>query len=107
MISKKFIQKQKQILTKEKERLEKKVKELKKYPEYGRNEDDNAQEMADYQSNLSLEEQVEFLIDKVEAALKAIENGTYGKCKKCKEMIEEGRLEVMPYAEVCVTCKDA
>ena len=106
MISKEFINKQKQILTKEKERLVKKVGQLKKYPDYGRNEDDNAQEMADYQSNLSLEEQVEFLIKKVDTALSAIEDGSYGKCKKCKEMIEEGRLEVMPYAEVCVTCKD-
>ncbi len=107
MISEEFIQKQKQILIDEKKRLQDKVGKLKKYPDYGRNEDDNAQEMADYQSNLGLEGQVEFLIGKVDAALKAIEDGTYGKCKKCNEMIEEGRLEIMPYAEVCVTCKDA
>ena len=107
MISEKFIQKQKQILTDEKKRLLDKAGKLKKYPDYGRNEDDNAQEMADYQSNLSLEGQVEFLIGKVNSALKAIEDGTYGKCKKCNEMIEEGRLNIMPYAEVCVTCKDS
>ena len=107
MISEEFIKKQKQILTEERARLIDKVDKLKEYPDYGRNEDDNAQEMADYQSNLSLEGQVEFLIEKVDAALKAIENGTYGKCKKCSEMVEEGRLEIMPYAEVCVTCKDA
>lgn len=107
MISEEFIQKQKQILVEEKKRLAAKVEKLKEYPDYGRNEDDNAQEMADYQSNLSLEEQVEFLIKKIDIALKAIDDGSYGKCKKCKEMIEEGRLEIMPYAEVCVTCKDA
>lgn len=107
MISKEFLQKQKKTLEAEKERLVTKIAELKKYPDYGTNEDDNAKELADFQSNLGLEEQLEVLIMKIDKALLAIDEGSYGKCKKCKEMIEQGRLEVMPYADVCVTCKDA
>lgn len=104
MSDKDFIAKQKETLEAEKERLEKKIKELDKFPSYGDSEDDNAMEMADFQSNLSIEEQLKFLLKKVNDALKSIENGIYGVCKKCKSAIEEGRLEIMPYAELCVKC---
>lgn len=104
MLDKEFIASQKKILEAEKNRLETKIKELKKFPEYGDSEDDNAMEMTDYESNLSIEEQLKFLLKKVNDALKSIENGTYGVCDKCKKAIEQGRLEVMPYAELCVSC---
>lgn len=99
-----FMEKQKGIMLKEKERIEAKMKVLKKYPDYGGGEEDNLQEMADYESNLSLDDQLEFLLKKIQKALKAIENGTYGQCAECKENIERGRLDIMPYAELCVSC---
>lgn len=104
MLDKEFIARQKKSLLAEKERLEKKIKELNQFPDYGETEDDNAREMADFESNLSIEEQLKFLLKKVKDALSAIENGTYGICSKCKSAIEEGRLEAMPYAELCVSC---
>lgn len=104
-LSKEMIQKQKEALLEEKTRLTEKIKELKRFPDYGENEDDNAKELADFESNLSIEDQLELLIKKIDKALKAIDNGTYGKCGKCNQLIETGRLEIMPYAEVCVTCK--
>ena len=100
-----FIAKQKKILEAEKIKLEQKIKKLSKYPEIGDSDDDNALELSEFQSNLSLEEQIKYLLDKVNKALKAIENNTYGKCLKCEEVIERSRLEIMPYAELCVTCK--
>lgn len=101
-----FLTRQREALLKEKEKIEAKIKDLKKYPNYGEDEEDNIQEMSDYESNLSLDEQLEFLLKKINNALKAIDEGTYGRCKKCKENIENGRLEIMPYADVCVTCKN-
>lgn len=100
-----FIEKQKEILLKEKARIEEKIKVLKKFPEYGNDEEDRLQEMGDFENNLSIDQQLEAVLKKIEKALKAIENGTYGKCASCKKNIEEGRLEIMPYAELCVTCK--
>lgn len=100
----KFIKKQKNFLLEEKERIETQVKNLKKYPDYGYDSEDNLQELSDYESNLSLEDKLQFILKKIENALKAIDNGTYGKCSKCKENIENGRLEIMPYADVCVSC---
>lgn len=99
-----FLKKQKELMLKEKERIEEKIKKLKKYPDYGSDEEDNIQELADYESNLSLDDQLEFLLKKINKALRAIDDGTYGQCAKCKSNIEHGRLEIMPYAELCVSC---
>lgn len=104
-LDEKFLKKQKRALLAEKQKLEKKVAELDKYPDYGRGEDDNAREVSDFESNLSIETQLKTLLKKTDSALKAIDAGTYGKCKSCKKAIEKGRLESMPYAEICVSCK--
>lgn len=41
------------------------------------------------------------------AALKRISDGTFGRCTACNEWIPRGRLEVVPYAPLCVTCQEA
>jgi len=105
ILDEKFLKKQKKALETEKQKLEKKIKELEEYPDYGRGEDDNAREVSDFESNLSVEAQLKSLLKKTNTALKAIENGTYGKCKNCKKEIEKGRLKSMPYAAICVSCK--
>lgn len=105
MLDKKTIEKQSQLLLEEKNRLQSKIKRLSEFPDYGRNDDDNAKELADFENNLSLEEQIKYLLNKIERALKSIDDGTYGRCSKCKEAIESGRLEIMPYAELCITCQ--
>lgn len=104
-LSSKFLQKQKDSLLNEKVKIEEKIKKLKDYPNYGEDEEDRIQEMGDFENNLSIEEQFEFLLKKINKALKAIDNQTYGKCSSCKENIEPGRLEIMPYADLCVTCQ--
>lgn len=105
MLSADLIEKQKKALLIEKERLEKKIGELKKFPDYGQNEDDNAKETTDFENNLSVEGQLNYLLNKVKRALKSIEDGSYGKCSKCSKMIKQGRLEIMPYAELCINCR--
>lgn len=105
MVPADLIEKQKKTLIDEKERLEKKTDELKKFPNYGQNEDDNAKEVSDFENNLSIEEQLNYLLNKVKRALESIEDGNYGKCKKCSKTIEQGRLEIIPYAELCIGCR--
>ncbi len=101
-----FVKKQKNILLEEKKRLKERISKLKEFQDYGFDDEDNAQEISDYENNLSIEEQMSFLLAKVNKAILSIENKTYGQCSKCQKSIEEGRLEIMPYAELCVTCKD-
>jgi len=41
----------------------------------------------------------------VQEAIKRIDDGTYGKCIKCGGKIESARLEALPYALICISCK--
>lgn len=43
---------------------------------------------------------------KIEEALQKIKEGTYGICEECGNFIGEGRLRVMPFATLCVDCKN-
>lgn len=40
----------------------------------------------------------------IKAALKRIENGTYGICVQCDEEIPQKRLELLPHTPLCTTC---
>lgn len=57
--------------------------------------------------DLSMEEHVRLLINKVEKALDAAEKGTYGTCESCGQRIPRERLEAVPWAAKCVECKRA
>jgi DnaK suppressor protein len=43
---------------------------------------------------------------KIKAALARLEDGDYGYCLKCDELISIGRLEIDPAIEYCVNCAD-
>jgi len=99
-----FLEKQRAVLLKEKARIENEIKKLKEYPDYGNDDEDNLQEISDYENNVSLKNELQDVLKKVKRSLKAIDNGNYGQCTSCKGEIEIGRLKVMPYAQLCVTC---
>ncbi len=75
------------------------------YENFGESEDENASEIAQYSDNLSLEQELESALKDVESAMKAIENGTYGVCKYCKQVISEDRLRARPTSTSCIACK--
>lgn len=76
-----------------------------KFPEYGDKPDENAQEIADYSTNLATEKVLEKSLADIEAALGRIQKGTYGVCKYCGNPIPEKRLIARPTASSCVACK--
>jgi RNA polymerase-binding protein DksA len=41
----------------------------------------------------------------VENALDKIEDGTYGICENCNEAIPRARLKALPFARLCIACK--
>ncbi|GAB4364386.1 MAG: RNA polymerase-binding protein DksA [Spirochaetales bacterium] len=43
----------------------------------------------------------------IESALNRIENGKYGICMKCNKKIPHERLEAIPYALLCIECKNS
>src|SRR5262245_38796851 len=42
----------------------------------------------------------------IEEALVRIDNGTYGICRDCGAPIAPARLNAIPWARVCITCKE-
>jgi RNA polymerase-binding protein DksA len=55
--------------------------------------------------DLSLSENVKDLLQQVNEALDRIEDGTYGICEVCGGPIPEERLQALPYAKLCISCK--
>lgn len=45
-------------------------------------------------------------LNKLEAALKKIEDGTFGRCEECGELIGEKRLEAIPGVLICLSCAE-
>lgn len=45
------------------------------------------------------------LLEDIDDALRRIEDGTYGTCERCGTPIGYDRLEAIPAASLCVTCK--
>jgi RNA polymerase-binding protein DksA len=57
------------------------------------------------EKELSIEQNVRDLIQKIERALQRIDAGTYGICERCGNPIEKARLKALPYVDLCI--KDA
>jgi RNA polymerase-binding protein DksA len=66
---------------------------------------DTATETYDRELDYTLEENSEHLLGEIEAALKRIEEDTYGVCPNCGKQIPEERLEALPWATLCINCQ--
>ncbi|AGS24243.1 TraR/DksA family transcriptional regulator [Rhizobium etli] len=40
----------------------------------------------------------------IDAALERLNHGSFGRCVRCLDPIDPGRLEAIPYTPYCVTC---
>jgi DnaK suppressor protein len=47
-----------------------------------------------------------FFLDKIDQALKRIEDGSFGICESCEEAISVKRLEARPETTLCIRCKE-
>jgi RNA polymerase-binding protein DksA len=53
----------------------------------------------------TLGENSEEVLAQIDAALKRIDDGTYGTCTNCGREIPQQRLEAYPWASLCIDCK--
>jgi len=103
-----LIEKNKKLLEQERTRLQSLLARVEdkdgqpKYPDFGNSEEDNAAEVAAYETNIAEEHDLEPKLNRVIAALQRIDNGSYGLCKVGGEEIPEARLAAVPEAENCV-----
>ena len=64
-----------------------------------------ADEASELEKRLALEERLGESLNEVEHALQKYEAGTYGLCDSCGQAIEQARLEAIPQASLCLSCK--
>jgi RNA polymerase-binding protein DksA len=67
---------------------------------------DVASETFEREKGIAIENSVSNLLQQVEEALGRIENGTYGVCEICDQPIHPDRLRAIPYARLCINCKE-
>lgn len=71
---------------------------------YSTHQADDASTATEQAADHAMRQNAERLLYEVERALKRMDDGTYGICKKCGQPIDRARLEIAPYARFCVTC---
>jgi RNA polymerase-binding transcription factor DksA len=71
---------------------------------FGKREEE-ATETADLENRLALEKRVLDQMAEVDCALGKLAKGAFGRCENCGQTIDPARLEVLPYAKLCVACK--
>lgn len=59
------------------------------------------------EKDLSLVNNLQDLLDKIDKAMAKIDDGTYGLCNRCGKPIEKARLKALPYANLCLKDKQA
>ncbi len=98
MHSKEFVEKMKERLLEEQERLQDELKQFGHHQEIGNRDDDNALEIEMDEVSEDIAETLRSDLKKVESALQKIETGSYGMTED-GQMIPEARLEVIPWAD--------
>ena len=58
-------------------------------------------------TQVAAHEQLLWQAEEVARALSKLDEGTYGVCDSCGSTIPEGRLEIHPWAVLCVPCASA
>ena len=71
---------------------------------FGKREEE-ADEASELEKRMALEKRLEESLNEVEHALQKYEAGTYGLCDSCGKAIEQARLEAIPQASLCLSCK--
>ena len=94
-------------LTDELEQLEASVRPVNERREgspFGKREEEAA-ESYELEKRLALEKRIKDQMAEVRHALQKFEQGTYGLCDLCGQPIDPARLEALPQANLCVSCK--
>lgn len=105
-----------QLIVSEKERLESLVREreaegigtqsetdqISELSSLDQHQGDIGTETFEREKDFSLLEQLEAEIGDLDAALRKIDDGTYGICEVCGKQIEAERLEAMPGTRTCI-----
>ena len=68
---------------------------------------DVATDNFDREFNLDLASTEQDLLNRIDEALAKFKDGTYGSCEGCRKPVSLKRLKAVPYAKLCIKCKEA
>jgi DnaK suppressor protein len=68
---------------------------------------DMASDNFDREFTLGLASNEQQILNMIDAALRKIDEGTYGVCEDCSKGIPMKRLVAMPHARLCIKCQEA
>ncbi len=71
---------------------------------YSTHQADDGTAAFDQAADLAVRRNAERMLYDVERALTRIQEGTYGRCRRCGQPIDPARLKAIPYARYCLTC---
>ena len=80
------------------------IEERREGSPFGKREEE-ATETVQLEQQLALARRVREQLAEVEHALLKFEEGTYGLCDGCGQPIDPARLEALPQAKLCLSCK--
>jgi len=72
---------------------------------YGNHMADDATEVFEQAKDMALLQHLENLLTEVNDALERVDRRAYGVCEACNGTIDRERLQVLPYARLCVGCQ--
>ena len=74
-------------------------------PGYSTHIADDATEVFENTKNQALRQNLQRLLGQVNDALVKFDKGTYGLCEDCGDKIDRARLKALPYATLCIQCR--
>jgi RNA polymerase-binding protein DksA len=75
--------------------------------DYDNHPADAASETYERTKNFALDENFKEILDRIDEALRKIEDESYGTCDRCGEQIGVERLKAIPYATMCISCQES
>lgn len=106
-----------ELLIEERKRLEEELEQVRNrhtdmdnaLPEEGEGGDEDTADLAsammDKEMDLSVEDEIEDILNQVDRAFQKLEEGSYGICDVSGKVIPVNRLEAIPYATLTVECQ--
>ncbi len=67
---------------------------------------DMATDNFDREFSLDLASAEQTILNRIDEALRKIDDGSYGVCENCNKPISFKRLKAVPYAKLCIKCKE-
>jgi DnaK suppressor protein len=75
-------------------------------PEENKDEVDQATTGIEQNMRMQMKNRENQTLKKIEEALRRIDEGSYGDCESCEEVIEIRRLQARPTTTLCIACKE-